>query len=486
MKKLVVVNDLNEWPLPDCGVELVTAKSYLADECYAALKRTRVFNLCRSYRYQSLGYYVSLLAEARGHRPVPSATNIQDFKSKALVRTLSGEIDELIQRALAPLKTDTFTLSVYFGRNVAKRYHKLARELYQIFTFPMMRAQFVRQKQWQLKEILPIGFDQVPESHRDCLREFAAAYFSRWRHAAKSESPHYRYDLAILANPHEENPPSDKEALQKFSAAASSLGFQVETIGRDQFYRLLEFDALFIRETTGVNHHTYQFARRAEAEGMVVIDDPDSILKCTNKVYLAEILRRARIPTPRTTIVNRDNIDSVRQSIPLPCVLKQPDGAFSRGVIKLEQRDALQQELELMLRRSALVLAQEFVPTEFDWRIGVLDRQPLFACRYFMARGHWQIYNWGSEQDQVGNYETVPLAAVPREVIETAVKAANLVGDGLYGVDLKQLPDAVVVIEINDNPNIDSEVEDAVLGDLIYQRVMLSMLRRLDERRAAR
>jgi glutathione synthase/RimK-type ligase-like ATP-grasp enzyme len=58
-----------------------------------------------------------------------------------------------------------------------------------------------------------------------------------------------------------------------------------ELIEKEDYGRLAEFDALFIRETTGVNHHTYRFARRAEAEGLVVVDDPQSILKCTNKVY---------------------------------------------------------------------------------------------------------------------------------------------------------------------------------------------------------
>ena len=80
-------------------------------------------------------------------------------------------------------------------------------------------------------------------------------------------------------------------------------GFSVEFIGRDDYPRLAEFDALLIRETTAVNHHTWRFARRAQAEDLAVIDDPDSILRCANKVYLAEVLKGARIPTPRTLIV---------------------------------------------------------------------------------------------------------------------------------------------------------------------------------------
>ena len=72
--------------------------------------------------------------------------------------------------------------------------------------------------------------------------------------------------------------------------------------------------------------------------------------------------------------------------------------------------------------------------------------------------------------------------SVPRCVRETALRAANLIGDGLYGVDIKQQGNKAYVIEINDNPNIDRGIEDHVMGELIYERVMLEFLRRLQQR----
>jgi len=68
-------------------------------------------------------------------------------------------------------------------------------------------------------------------------------------------------------------------------------------------------------------------------------------------------------------------------------------------------------------------------------------------------------------------------------VVKTALKAANLIGDGLYGVDLKQIGNKVVVIEVNDNPSIDAGVEDAVLGSALYETIMQEFLRRLELRR---
>ena len=127
----------------------------------------------------------------------------------------------------------------------------------------------------------------------------------------------------------------------------------------DQPLRIAEFDALFIRETTRVNHHTYRFARRAATEGLVVIDDAESILKCANKVYLAELLTRNKIPIPRTLIVHRDNIDTVGPTLGFPCILKQPDAAFSQGVVKVDDEAALKEKVDEFLELSDLIENRE-------------------------------------------------------------------------------------------------------------------------------
>jgi glutathione synthase/RimK-type ligase-like ATP-grasp enzyme len=68
-------------------------------------------------------------------------------------------------------------------------------------------------------------------------------------------------------------------------------------------------------------------------------------------------------------------------------------------------------------------------------------------------------------------------------VVELAVQAAALIGDGLYGVDLKQDRDRLVVIEVNDNPNLDAGIEDGLLGESLYRRVLEDFVRRLEQRR---
>ncbi|MFZ5759879.1 MAG: RimK family protein [Thermodesulfobacteriota bacterium] len=484
MQTLVVVNDPTDWPLAMEGIELVAARSYLADPSFARLSKVMVFNLCRSYRYQSTGYYVSLLAAARGHKPLPDITTIQDLKSQTIIRIASEELDEQIQKSLVHIRSKEFVLSIYFGRNLARQHDKLSHHLFQQFQSPFLRAFFVhneKTRKWFLQSISPIPAGEIPSEHRPFVVEVARDYFMGRRRIVRRRR-HYRYDMAILHDPAATEPPSDGRALHHFVHAAESLGIEAEMITKDDYGRLPEFDALFIRETTSVNHHTYRFARRAAAKKLVVVDDPESILKCTNKVFLAEILARNRVPIPKTVIVHKDNIDEVCESLGLPCILKQPDSSFSQGVMKVESADELHFHVGRLLDRSDLIIAQEFLPTEFDWRVGIFDRQPLYVCKYFMAKKHWQIIkrNADGTKSADGSYTTLPVEHAPVGLIRTALKAANLIGAGLYGVDIKQIGAKFYVIEINDNPNIDAGVEDAVLKDELYMRIMRVFLRRIE------
>ena len=128
-----------------------------------------------------------------------------------------------------------------------------------------------------------------------------------------------------------------------------------------------------------------------------------------------------------------------------------------------------------------MLLLQEFMPTDFDWRIGIMDNQVLFACRYFMAKSHWQIYNHSARSHKSGNADAMSVEKVPKNVIKTALKAAKCMGAGFYGVDLKADGDRAVIIEVNDNPSIDMGVEDLHSGQMLYQQIMGIMLRQLDE-----
>ncbi|MBN2690137.1 MAG: RimK family protein [Gammaproteobacteria bacterium] len=484
MRNLIIVDDVNKVNFSVENAEFITAKEYLTEYSSAKRDTARVYNLCKSYKYQSAGYYVSLLALARGHKVLPSITTIQDLKSQTMIKFCNNNLKDDIEKSLSKIKSESFIMSIYFGKNVAKQHARLCKKIFDIFRAPLLRVLFqYKNNRWRMTSINVIALNDIPEHHVPYFKQFAEGYFQQKRYSNLYRK-NSTYDLAILVNHDEENPPSDEEAINKFINAAEALGFCADLLSKDELQRIPEYDALFIRETTSVNHHTYNFARRAFAEGLVVIDDPDSIIKCTNKVYIAELLKRAKIAAPKTLVVNKHNTNLIAQELGFPCVLKEPDGSFSNGVIKIDNENVLKEKLSSYFASSELKIAQAFMPTEFDWRIGVLDKQPIFACKYYMAANHWQIYNWRANDDSnYGDYEAIDIKDVPGCVVTTAIKAANLIGDGFYGVDLKEYKNRAYVIEINDNPSVDSGVEDGVLGKDLYLAIMKVILKRIQYRK---
>ncbi len=300
MASILVMERPENWPLEIPGAEVVLARTYLTDPAWSQRRGLKVFNVCRSYRYQSVGYYVSLLAEARGHRPLPSVATIQDLKNPSLVRVLSDDLEQLIQKSLSSLVSDAFTLSIYFGENVAKRYQRLSRQLFNLFPAPLLRAEFLRTEG-------KLGGPE-PSAHRG---PGDSGPPSPLRHPA---------DPAVLLRedpaPTQAPRPTDSTWRSWWTprrpfprpttgpCGASRRPRRIwrserRRITRDDLGRIAEFDGLFIRATTSVNHFTFRFSRRAAAEGLVVIDDPESILRCTNKVFLAELLTRHKIAVPK-------------------------------------------------------------------------------------------------------------------------------------------------------------------------------------------
>lgn len=475
MQTLIVTDDYENWSFLEEFAPIVSSATYLNDDdCYQN-QTFKIINLCQSYHYQTIGYYVSLLAQARGHKAFPSVNNIQDVLNVG-TKLISQDIHEEIQCSLHDIKTDKFVLSLYFGQNIAKRYITLARQLYDLFPLPLIRFYMEFKEEWCVTQICPLSISDIPHHHIEFMHQTAKAYFSQ-KKVYQSSKRQCFHDLAILVDKEEPNAPSNKKALDFFISSGEEIGLNVDIVDKSECQSIEEYDALFIRATTSVNHYTFRIARQASQENLIVIDDPQSIIKCTNKVYLAELLNTHHIMTPHTVFFNK--YDKSLPEIDFPCVLKKPDSAFSLGVIKIEDKQTLKKSLNEFFETSDLILAQHFIPTEFDWRIGILNNKPLFACHYFMAPDHWQIYDWHSKEKQEGKTEAIPIEKVPESIIEMALKATKLIGNGLYGVDIKSKDNINYIIEINDNPNIDYGIEDTILGDHLYQEIMTYFLQRI-------
>ena len=484
---LIIVEKRSDFRWPDPQGRVMTLEDYLKAGQDGAPHRRKVVNLCRGYAYLGTGYYCSLLAEARGERVTPGLDDLLELGQRRHYAHRIGELNRLLQPPELPRSIGRFAVHAYFGRVEDEAFAKLATRAFELFRCPLLEIAVERAGDdgWRVASIKPLDPRDVPPGHDKLFQEALEGFTHRlWRRARTGQSA--RLDLAILHDPADPMPPTRRETLDHLGRIAEAQGIRTHLIERKDFARLTQFDALFIRETTAVPHHTFRFAKQAERAGMPVIDDPASILRCTNKVFLAELLRGHNLPTPRTELVTKRSLAKHVALFDQPSVLKIPDGSFSQGVKRAASAEDFARIAAEMLQQSEIILAQEFMYTPFDWRIGVLAGELLFAARYFMCAEHWQILRHGPDGSHVeGRTQAVPVETVPKAVRETALAAARLIGDGFYGVDLKETEAGVFVIEINDNPNLDHGLEDRVAGDAVYHRLLEHFVA-LFERRATR
>ena len=271
--------------------------------------------------------------------------------------------------------------------------------------------------------------------------------------------------------------PKERGALSRLFREADHLGHRMDFIYRTDVPRIPEYDALFIRSFTDPLNSAYVASRTAQMHGMRVIDDPDSILVCCDKVNMYRHLQRRQVPMPDTVFLAEEELtprrgEELLESLGSPLVLKAPNSSFSKYVDRVTDPDAFVHVGKRFMRRSDRVVAQRFVRSEFDWRVGVLAGQVLFVCRYLIAPTTWKILNYTATGKPVfGGIQGCTLDSVDPKLLDTAVQAALAVGNGIYGVDLKQVGDEYLVIEVNDNPDIYAGDEDQLAPEL-YERLV--------------
>jgi glutathione synthase/RimK-type ligase-like ATP-grasp enzyme len=474
---VILVDQPRDLPNAETPHKVISTSEYLARPRLFEVGRPKLVNLARSYAYQSKGYYASLLAEARGHRIVPTVETMLELREQKLYEYALPDLEEEFNRCArrADFQPDgEFKLLVCFGVARDSRFEPFGRLLFDTFRCPALEVTIdTGGARLSIDRIRPRTITRLANGEaaffRDCLHSHTKR---EWRDPkARSLA---KYDLAVLYDPNEKTAPSSQASLKHLVRIAEKMSVDVEPITKRQLAGLAEFDGLFIRETTSIDNHTYRFARRAWQEGMPVIDDPISMIRCTNKVFLMELMQQHQVPTPPTVIIAEDtDLAKPIDEFGLPLVVKIPDGSFSRGVHKVESAAEFRRICDELFDETDLLLAQKFLPTDFDWRVGVLAGEPLFVCQYRMARGHWQVVKYrpdGSSHE--GGFRAFGLDQAPREVIDIAVRAARPIGDGLYGVDLKQTDHGIVVMEVNDNPNLEHGIEDLVGKDEIWMRLL--------------
>ena len=271
---------------------------------------------------------------------------------------------------------------------------------------------------------------------------------------------------------------SEEAALQNFKLAAENAGQQFSFLFRKDISEIPNHDAVFIRATTDPLNTAYVVSKTAWTLGLKVIDDPESIQICANKIHQYALLDKFRVPHIPTLFLNRDelhhkNISKVFDTLGKPVVIKAPYTSFSKYVEKAACESSFRDISKRFFKKSDVLALQKFVPTAFDWRVGVLNDEVLYVCKYMIPKGRWKhgAKLRGKPTIIWGRTVAMKKKNAPQQVKEMALKACRVVGKGLYGVDIKEVNGEYVVVEVNDNPSIYAGYEDLRDKDL-YSKII--------------
>ena len=302
---VILVDQPKDFPNADTPHKVITTSEYLARPRLFDMGRPKLLNLSRSYAYQSKGYYASLLAEARGHRVVPTVETMLELRESKLYEHALPELEDELNRCArrADFQPEgEFKLLVCFGLARDARFEFFGRLLFDWFRCPALEVTVEPGPWLSIDRIRPRNINRLANGEGDVPPRVAAP--PHQARMARPEGPHgreirsrgavrsEREDAAVVAGDDQAHGAHRREAVDRRRADHQR-----------QLAELAEYDGLFIRETTSIDNHTYRFARRAWQEGMPVIDDPISMIRCTNKVFLMELLGQNQVATPPTVML---------------------------------------------------------------------------------------------------------------------------------------------------------------------------------------
>ncbi|VVB92518.1 Alpha-aminoadipate--LysW ligase LysX [uncultured archaeon] len=272
---------------------------------------------------------------------------------------------------------------------------------------------------------------------------------------------------------------SEHRALLKFKSIAESMGHSFEFIFKDDISKIRDYDALFIRATTDPSSSAYIVSRLAEQNGLKVIDDPHSIRTCSNKAILHDLFLKNNIPAPKSILFYGDyaatTLETIFKTLGFPVIIKTPYTRFSSHVEKANNETEFIDLTKHLLRKAKVLVLQEYIRSDFDWRVGILRNEVLYLCKYCIPKGGWKVKSKINGRNVWGDTIALPRESIDPELKEICISLSKCVGNGLYGLDVKEIDSGYKVIEINDNPSIYDGYEDSVDTD-IYEKIIKELV----------
>ncbi len=226
------------------------------------------------------------------------------------------------------------------------------------------------------------------------------------------------------------------------------------------------YDAVIPRIGASITFYGTAVVRQFEMMGTFCVNESVAISRSRDKLRSLQLLSRKDVGLPRTGFANKpDNIkDLIKNVGGAPVVVKLLEGTQGIGVVLADTNKAAEAIVEAFMGLKANILVQEFVKEAggADIRCFVVGNKVVAAMKRQGAEGDFRsnLHRGGS----------ATLIKLSKEERATAVKAANVMGLNVCGVDILQSSNGPVVMEVNSSPGLEG-IEQATGKDvagLIY------------------
>ncbi len=222
----------------------------------------------------------------------------------------------------------------------------------------------------------------------------------------------------------------------------------------DLYFRqkqLSHYDAVLPRIGASITYYGTAVVRQFEQMDVFCVNPAAAITISRDKLRSLQILSRHRIGIPQTTFVRdkKDVLPAIQRVGGAPVVIKLLEGTQGIGVLLAETISAAEAIIEMLQSQKQNVLIQKFVAESKgrDIRAFVVGDQVVAAMRR-VAQGK----EFRSNVHRGGRTEQVVLN---EEYQETAVRAAQIMGLRVAGVDLLESNSGPQIMEVNSSPGLE-------------------------------
>lgn len=230
---------------------------------------------------------------------------------------------------------------------------------------------------------------------------------------------------------------------------------------KDEEFNPGDFDAVIPRIGASVTFYGTSVVRQFEIMGTYCVNESVAISRSRDKLRSIQLLSRKGVGIPVTAFANSpDDVKGlIREVGGAPLVIKLLEGTQGIGVVLAETQKAAESVIEAFMGVKSNILIQEFIKEAggSDLRCLVVDGKVIAAMQRTAPEGEFR-----SNIHRGGSAQLVKLTPKERA---TAVKAAQIMGLNVCGVDLLRSSRGPLVMEVNSSPGLEG-IEKATEKDV--------------------